>query len=157
MKFFILLFLSGWMLLIIGFSAQPAVESRDTSGTVVQTLVNLFTTLLPIYQSTTEQQMLVQHLHGTVRKVAHGVNYFILGGLAYQAIRLNSSVKKKAWHLAAAAMLFCVTFAALDELHQVYVPGRSGELRDVLIDSGSALAGILFCWGYGLSRAVKRK
>lgn len=154
MKTLALLFFGGWMLLIIWFSAQPAVESKGLSQMVVQALVDLLTTLLPVAQSAKEQQLLVLHLHGFVRKVAHGVNYFVLGCLAYQAFRLHSRSRNKTW-LVAAAMLFCTVFAVLDELHQVYVPGRSGELRDVLIDSGSALAGILLCRGYRRSQGSR--
>ncbi len=153
MKSLILLFLGGWMVLIVWFSAQPAIESKGLSETVVKALVDILTTLLPAAPSAKEQQLLVRHLHGLVRKVAHGFNYFVLGCLAYQAFRFHSRSRKKAW-LVAAAMFFCVTFAALDELHQVYVPGRSGELRDVVIDSGGALAGILLCWGYGRNKGL---
>ncbi|HWR05594.1 VanZ family protein [Sporomusa sp.] len=147
MRIFSLLFLCGWMLLIIWFSAQPAAQSKDMSGMVVQALVNMVTALLPVAQSVKEQQMLIQYLHSMVRKAAHGANYFVLGVLAYQTFRLNTGIKKQGW--LAGVILFCAAFAALDELHQVYVPGRSGELRDVMIDSGSAIVGILLCWAIG--------
>ena len=40
-------------------------------------------------------------------------------------------------------MLLCALYAASDELHQAFIPGRSPQLADVLIDCGGALAGIL--------------
>ena len=36
-----------------------------------------------------------------------------------------------------------ILYAASDEFHQLFVPGRSGQITDVLIDSGGLLAGIL--------------
>jgi VanZ family protein len=39
---------------------------------------------------------------------------------------------------------FCVGFACLDEYRQTFVPGRDGNIRDVLIDSMGIFAGILF-------------
>ena len=39
-------------------------------------------------------------------------------------------------------MLIATAYAATDELHQVFVPGRSAEFTDVLLDSLGALAGI---------------
>lgn len=36
-----------------------------------------------------------------------------------------------------------VLYACSDELHQHFVPGRSGEIRDVLVDSAGVLIGIL--------------
>ena len=34
-------------------------------------------------------------------------------------------------------------YAASDELHQLFVPGRSGEIKDVLLDSLGVLLGVL--------------
>ena len=41
-------------------------------------------------------------------------------------------------------------YAASDEIHQLFVPGRSGQLRDVLLDSAGVAAGILLAWAVGL-------
>jgi len=41
-----------------------------------------------------------------------------------------------------AALLICVLYAASDEIHQLFIAGRSGEVRDVLIDSAGASIGI---------------
>ncbi|MBR2778883.1 MAG: VanZ family protein [Firmicutes bacterium] len=48
-----------------------------------------------------------------------------------------------AFPAASAAWLFGTFYAVTDEVHQMLVPGRSGECRDVLIDSAGVLAGIL--------------
>ena len=34
-------------------------------------------------------------------------------------------------------------YAAADEFHQLFVPGRSGQVSDVMLDSAGALAGLL--------------
>ena len=39
-------------------------------------------------------------------------------------------------------MLIATAYAATDEVHQVFVPGRSAEFTDVLLDSLGALVGI---------------
>lgn len=39
--------------------------------------------------------------------------------------------------------LIAVCYAATDETHQLFVPGRSGQVRDVLIDSVGAAIGVL--------------
>ena len=47
-------------------------------------------------------------------------------------------------------MLFRSTgFAALDEFHQLFVEGRAGSLKDVLIDSCGSLTGIIFVRIFG--------
>ncbi len=44
---------------------------------------------------------------------------------------------------AAAALVLCLLYAASDEFHQLFVPGRSCQFRDVCIDTLGAAAGIL--------------
>ena len=44
----------------------------------------------------------------------------------------------------AAAMGLCAVLAALDEFHQLFVPGRDGKLSDVLIDTCGAVCFLLF-------------
>ena len=40
--------------------------------------------------------------------------------------------------------IVCVLYAATDEIHQLFVPGRGGQIRDVLIDSIGAGTGFIF-------------
>ena len=148
MRGIILFTFVGWMIFIIALSSEPADQSKLTSGAVVKLLVDMLSTVLPIADTPREKALLAAQLHNLVRKAAHAFNYFVLGCLAYRTFWLFDG--RKRWRrFVLFAALFCVAFAALDELHQLYVPGRSGELRDVLIDSISALAGIGVCWLVG--------
>ena len=40
------------------------------------------------------------------------------------------------------ALVICVLCAMLDEFHQLFVPGRAAQVKDVIIDSIGAIAGI---------------
>ena len=42
----------------------------------------------------------------------------------------------------AAAWLLCTCYAATDEFHQIFVPGRTPKVTDVMIDSAGAALGI---------------
>jgi VanZ family protein len=42
--------------------------------------------------------------------------------------------------------LFGTLYAATDEIHQLFVPGRYGKFHDVLIDSAGVAVGILICY-----------
>lgn len=92
-----------------------------------------------------------------VRKGAHMTEYAILGALlALTACEYLSAGKdggpgekdaertERAPYAAALAAGFL--YAASDEFHQRFVPGRSGELRDVLIDTAGVLIGICIVW-----------
>ena len=40
------------------------------------------------------------------------------------------------------------TYAISDEVHQLFVPGRAGQVRDVLIDSAGSLLGIIIIMSF---------
>ena len=63
----------------------------------------------------------------------------ILGILASCLILHYKNINKK-YPL---AFLICVIYAISDEIHQLFVPGRAGQVRDVLIDSAGSFLGII--------------
>lgn len=76
-----------------------------------------------------------------VRKGAHFLEYLVLGISLFWTVR---DLRKRAsfgipWAVGA---LYAVT----DEVHQYFVPGRSCELRDVLIDACGVAAGVAIVW-----------
>jgi len=74
----------------------------------------------------------------TLRKLAHLAEYGILAALWLRALVVAGIPRRKAFLF---TILFGVAFAALDEIHQLYVPNREGKFYDVLIDSLGILAG----------------
>lgn len=78
-------------------------------------------------------------LHTVVRKGAHFGAYFILGILTLNGLRQVGGKGAKA---AALALCLCFLYAITDEIHQLFIPGRSGQITDVLIDTAGAAAGI---------------
>lgn len=69
-----------------------------------------------------------------VRKCIHVFTYSVLAMLsAWSAFFWwpRQTVRKLWW----GAGLFSLMYAVSDEIHQRFVPGRSGEVRDVLIDT----------------------
>ena len=132
-----------WMAVIFTLSHQPAAVSSGQSGVIVghlqQTMPGVSTTILTSF----------------VRKSAHIIAYFILGILMYRALRIN--IRRWRTHTVASfALLSCSLYAVTDEIHQLFVPGRSGELRDVMIDSIAALVGVGLC-AWMMRRWVLRK
>jgi len=74
-----------------------------------------------------------------LRKVAHMGVYAVLAALLFRAFRTGHATELK--KAACFAAVFAIGYALTDELHQLYVPGRHGRLRDVGIDAlGAALA-----------------
>ncbi len=74
-----------------------------------------------------------------VRKAAHISAYFVLGILIYNLLK---EYRLHIKHLIIASIALAMLYACTDEIHQTFVPGRSGEVRDVLIDTAGAAVGI---------------
>ena len=70
-----------------------------------------------------------------MRKCAHAGEYAVLGVLLTMALTDRRRVMP--------AAVIGILYAASDEFHQRFVPGRSCQLTDVLLDSAGLLAGIM--------------
>lgn len=79
-----------------------------------------------------------------LRKSAHVTEYMILAYLWTGALARGAGFQ--AGRAAFAALVMSVAYAATDEYHQTFVPGRSGNAPDVLIDAAGATLGALIAW-----------
>lgn len=134
------------MYIIFSFSAQDGAASSALSYNVSYKAVSVADRALDL--ELTEQQIsrCIRKIHFYVRKLAHFTEYFLLAVTV--AFPLYVYGIRGIWLVITAGTL-CVGFAALDELHQHFVSGRSCSVRDVVIDSCGSLAGILFVRIFG--------
>ena len=84
----------------------------------------------------------IAQVHVLIRKAAHVIEYTILTGLLFRALRGSID---GFWRRAAVAFLPAMIFAPLDEYHQSFIPSRTGSPIDVLVDYTGAFLGILIC------------
>ena len=79
--------------------------------------------------------------HFFIRKTGHFVGYFTLSWLLFRAWRDTFPDPGKNWSIQWARISFFMAalVACLDEWHQSYLPSRTGNLHDVLLDSTAAL------------------
>ena len=93
-----------------------------------------------------ELEKLTKKVNPIVRKVAHFSIYMILAIFTYMFIEnLNIKSKSEKERLRKNILytcIFCIIYAIFDEIHQIYVPGRTGKLIDVIIDTLGACMGI---------------
>lgn len=111
-----------WIAVIFGRSLQSAPASSAESGAVLELI----------------QRLAPRVSDHTVRKLAHFSEFFVLGSLLWATARLW---RRPQWQ----ALLPASAVAALDESIQRFVPGRSGEVRDALLDLLGAVCAVLLC------------
>jgi VanZ family protein len=71
-------------------------------------------------------------------------NFMGLGLVAYNAQRFNS--KRTLNQAVIYAFFMAVGFACIDETFQTFVPGRSGQIKDVFIDGLGTTIGLVGLW-----------
>ena len=126
------------MLFIFCQSALPAELSQQESGVVVRFLAGI----------TGLDEGLVSFV---VRKGAHFLEYLVLGISLFWTVRdlrtrSGRLPDESAGKAVLAPWVVGALYAVTDEVHQYFVPGRSCELRDVLIDACGVAAGVAIVW-----------
>lgn len=140
-KFYKLMLLVFWLIVIFLFSSQVATESSELSGRIVNSIA-------PV-----APEIIKSSLTFLVRKSAHIFLYFVLGILT---ANLLVSYKLKAKLVNIYSLVFVFAYAITDEIHQLFVAGRSGEVRDVLIDTIAGAVGIALYLGIRKLHSTKR-
>lgn len=118
-----LLFIVIWLLVIFLFSNQDGSTSTSLTNGILEKY--LFFVDSDIFFM-------------IIRKMAHITEYFILGILVLNFIN-EFKIDKKI----VVSSLICFILASFDELHQLFIPDRTGCLLDVFIDMIGASLGIL--------------
>lgn len=90
-----------------------------------------------------------------IRKTAHFTEFAALAFSAFLfAVSFADGMKKRLVTFVY-PLIFSVLYAVSDEIHQLFVPGRACQLKDVLIDSAGALTALLitnFIYGKIISK-----
>ena len=127
------------MILIFILSNQPAEESTELSdGFISKTIGNIYKIT---HKNVSEEKLIeIQDKYTVItRKTAHFTIYLILGLLIGMLLKEYNITNKQ---LIIYGILICMTYAITDEIHQIFVPGRSGEIKDIIIDTCGSTVGI---------------
>ena len=138
-KFFKWLLLIIWLLFIYYCSSKQGDQSLAMSNRMVDWLKN---------------KKRNRNTKGIKNKMIKNIQtkiiliFFVLGIICYT---LLGEYKMMLWQRFLLSFFICVTYACMDELHQVFVADRDGKALDVLLDSCGALLSLipyffLSCW-----------
>ncbi|MDD2375183.1 MAG: VanZ family protein [Eubacteriales bacterium] len=123
-----------WMGVIFLFSHQDSEASSGMSGQFAAGILRLFGGDLTDHN--------LEMFESAIRIAAHAFVFFVLGLLVSYAFE---KIQVKDLRNASLSVIVSLLYAISDELHQVFVPGRAGELKDFLVDaSGVVIAVIIY-------------
>ena len=123
-----------WMALIFYLSHQLATKSNGLSKGATEIIVETVEKVVP------KVDINKSGFNHILRKNAHFFAYLVLGILVANGLRSVGLIGYKAIGF---ALLIYMFYAISDEIHQLFIPGRGGQVKDVIIDSAGAVVGIL--------------
>lgn len=138
------------MIVIFAFSSADGEESGGTSSAVVEAVLDAVEVVRPL--SVQERTIWEERVSFGIRKGAHMGEYAVLAVTLFVPLLIHGMRGKR---LLLTCEGICFGYACTDEFHQLFVPGRCGQSRDVLIDSAGALVGIGMC--FFVAGVVKRR
>lgn len=134
---------------IFVFSSKNTTDSNGTSQGLINTAIN-------IYEKVTNKNIdnlkLVKKLNYPIRKLAHYSIYFLLGIFIYKCLLCFRFRYKEL-----IAIIICISYALLDEFHQLFVSGRTGQLKDVFIDTLGSITAILIIMFLSKRNSLSKK
>jgi VanZ family protein len=125
-----------WMTVIFGASTSLG-RPENTSRFIVPILL----WLNPHMSKET-----IDQVHFVVRKTAHFVEYAMLGLLLWRAVYYEPALAARRSRSFFLALLLAALYAASDEFHQSFVPGREAAVSDVMLDTCGAGLGLAAVW-----------
>jgi VanZ family protein len=136
LRIFLIILILAWMYMVFGFSA----ENGDASSGLSNKIARIF--------SKNDDVILI--LEPIIRKIAH-LSEYALGGILFYSLFLTYRINSKKQVIF--SILLGIIYAITDELHQLFVAGRSGKFQDVCIDSIGVMLGI--CLTLLIAKIVK--
>ena len=92
---------------------------------------------------------------GASDKSLHGLAYFGLAIVTFRAIA-GGLPARVSLRRGLAALLIAIGYGATDELHQMFVAGRTADVFDLFADAGGAAIGLIACWAWGILGTSRR-
>ena len=127
-----------WMGIIFYFSSFNGVDSTSQSKGLLRHTIGRVVEIINPNISDIKKEEIIEKLYTPIRKLAHASVYFILAILVF--LLVSSYGIKNALLI---SLIICFLYACTDEIHQLFVSERSGEVLDVLIDSFGAFLALL--------------
>lgn len=117
-----------WLGIVFILSSESGIKSENTSSN--------FTKIIFMNNITDEK---VENLTFIIRKFAH-FSLYVFGGISI-CVCMKMNLKSTS-NVFLISYIIGTLYAITDELHQLIIPGRSCEIRDVIIDSVGVLCGV---------------
>ena len=137
-----------WMIIIFIFSNMSGIESNKKSektiNNIIEKTIDTTNDIGITNKNVSEKNIkkITKNLNYSFRKCMHASIYLILCLLIINALKLYGI---NSYKLCFISLLICFIYACIDEYHQTFILGRTGQFKDVLIDiTGSEIGYLIY-------------
>lgn len=134
LRIFLIILLLGIFYIIFGFSSQNGEKSSGLSKKVTEIVAGKILNL-----SNENESKLINKIEKIIRKLAHFTIYTVLGVLLMGLVSTYNIEEMKRIYI---TMIIGILYASSDEIHQSFIPGRSAQITDVMIDTMGVALGM---------------
>lgn len=141
------------------FAESHDFASAKNTGSLLEKVLSLFVPHVdPVF---------VDHLNEVLRKTGHFIGYGILGVLVFLALRNTNRDRLRAlirppwgsylrdiWRLewSFLGVMAAIGMATYDEIHQTFIPSRTGRWQDVVLDTCGAIVTQFIVYWFAMRR-----
>lgn len=129
-KIGLILLVFMWMLVIFMFSNTNSTNSNNLSRSIGENIINITNHLKITNIADSDMDDTITMINRPIRKLAHITEYFVLSILVFNLLK-KFKIKVVKYYL---TFILCFSYSLLDEFHQTFINGRTGQFTDCLID-----------------------
>lgn len=148
-----LILLILWLIVIFLASNDNGTTSSSKSDYVSKFIINIIENIKGEQFTSNETSEFIDSSVLYIRKSAHFIEYLILGILTISVLSDYNLDKK----IIIYSFIFCLIYAMTDEIHQLFISGRSAKALDVIIDSVGSITGIFIYYLLIFKRKIGKK
>lgn len=148
------------IMILLFWSSSMSYETQSLESPLEQILAGRpFERFLSLFEFTYADSVVsvsssgyVSFVEFFIRKAAHFFSFFFLG--FFWVLGLRKRMRDE-WLVVVISILLCIGYATFDEFRQVFHPGRSGIMEDVILDTAGAVVGVGTAWFLSKKKIIK--
>lgn len=145
-KIFIILCIF-WMGFIAYNTSQTGESSNNTSVFITEGIINKTQSVINNNVNNSDSLAIIRNdsefiikLNKYIRKFAHGFEFLVLSLIVLSALK-SFNIKNRDCIIY--TLFIVLLYAVIDEYRQLYIPGRTSSVRDVVIDFIGGIGGVI--------------
>ncbi len=145
-KIFIILCIF-WIGFIAYNTSQTGEASNNTSVFITEGIINKTQSVINNNVNNSDNSVIIKNddyfikkLNKYIRKFAHGFEFLVLALIVFSALK-SFNIKNRECIIY--TLFIVLLYAVIDEYRQLYIPGRTSSVRDIVIDFIGGIGGVI--------------